>query len=168
MVLGNFCVLGVAGDAHPEDFWVGYLVEWKASGFFTSFILCDAAQMWLLRGHCQGMLSAEHSSLPGSRNWPFECPGGRCGETQGSCTSLIDGLDPCQGNVGQRNRNGPWQQLQKVFKLHLCAVAGVISGSVSYLLLLLWNHRVRQGQVFLNCLLGFWFLPESLLSCSLN
>lgn len=111
---------------------------------------------------CWALLTAREQELA------LECPGGRCGETQGSCTSLIDGLDPCQGNVGQRNRNGTWQQLQMMFKLHLCAVAGVISGSVSYLVLLLWNHRVRQGQVFLNCLLGFCFLPESLLSCSLN
>lgn len=42
-MLGNFSVLGVGGDAHPEDFWAGYLVEWKAAGFFMSFILCDAA-----------------------------------------------------------------------------------------------------------------------------
>lgn len=84
--------------------------------------------------------------------WPRQCRGRRCGESQGSCTSLIDGLDLCQGNVGQRNRNGTWQQLQKMLKLHLCAIAGVISGNICYMLLLLWNHRVRKGQMFLNCL----------------
>lgn len=118
------------------------------------FVWCSsffvAAQIWLLRGHCQG--NAECWALHTDREQGLALGAlwGKVWRKSGILSEFERWFGSLSGKCGAQEQKWHFRQLQKMPKLHLCAIVGVISGSICSVSLLSWNHRVRQGQVFLS------------------